>query len=83
MSWAEFLIRQAGFERQRKFELFKIREIAWASTIGPHLNPKKLPKTKEQFMPLEPKKPISDTVRERMKQAIEQYKKDVENANKR
>lgn len=78
MTWNEFIIRQFAFERMRKFELFKVREIAWASTIAPHLNPKRLPKTKEQFMPLETKDTsVSDKMKERMRKAIEQYKRDL------
>tara|TARA_R110000803_G_scaffold63443_1_gene124108 strand:- start:6531 stop:6788 length:258 start_codon:yes stop_codon:yes gene_type:complete len=53
MTWAEFRIRSYAYQRMQKTEWFKIRELAWASTIGPHLDPKKLPKSKEAFIPLD------------------------------
>ena len=53
MTWAEFRIRSYAYQRMQKTEMYKLRELAWASTIGPHLDPKKLPKSKEAFMPLE------------------------------
>ncbi len=74
MSWAEFRIRQYGYNRKQKQEWFKIREIASASIIGPHLDPKKLP-SKQLYMPLD-KKGVTDKMAVRMKEAIDKYKEE-------
>jgi len=78
MTWSEFMIRLHAFKRQERNEWYKIRELAWNSLIGSHVNPKKLPKTKESFMPLNLKRKveISNLMKERIKQAQEQYIKD-------
>lgn len=75
MSWAEFRIRQYGYNRRQKDEWFKIREIAYASYIAPSVDLKKIP-SKEQFMPLEGKKGVSDKIKERMKEAVNKYKEE-------
>ena len=72
MSWAEFRIRQFAYNRRQKEELFRVREIAYASLVGPHLQ--KVP-TKEQYMPLEGKKSVTETMKERMRKAVLEYKK--------
>ena len=67
-----------------KNEWYKVREIAYSALIGSHLDPKKLPKTKEKFMPLDGKKGLTDKQVAAIKAAQEQYKKDLEkNGNKR
>lgn len=53
MTWAEFCIRQHAYHRIEKAEWYKVREIAYASLIGSHMNPKKLPKSKDKFIPLD------------------------------
>ena len=55
--------------------MYKLRELAWASTIGPHLDPKKLPKSKESFMPLEleKKKQRESAIAARFREAREKY----------
>jgi len=80
MSWAEYLIRLYSFNRQRKQRLLEVREIAYASIVGPHQNPKKIP-SKEKFMPLEDRKHNEPTelMKERMSKAIEEYHNNVKN----
>lgn len=75
MSWAEFRIREFAYNRKQEKDWFKIRELAYASIIGPHLDPKKIP-SKKQFMPLGEKPGISEKMKERMLQAIDKYKKE-------
>jgi hypothetical protein len=53
MTWAEFLIRQHAYHRIEKNEWYKVREIAYSSLIGSHIDPKKLPKSKDKFIPLD------------------------------
>lgn len=77
MTWAEFCIRLFAYKRIDKNNWFKLRELMWVSLIGSHINPKKLPRSKERFMPLEPKKEIhiTDDMRQRMYQATIEYNK--------
>ena len=51
MTWAEFCIRQYAYRRMDKHSWYKVREIAYSAMIGSHIDPKKLPKTKEKFIP--------------------------------
>ena len=67
MTWAEFLIRQHAYHRIEKNEWYKIREMAFASLIGSHIDPKKLPKSKEKFIPLDNS---SDLAIEKMRETI-------------
>jgi len=74
MTWAEFQIRAFAYNRtsQHKEELY--REVAWSALIGTHLNPKKLPKTKDIFWKIGNKKSVvNDGMKEAMKAAQEEY----------
>lgn len=76
MTWAEFQIRLFAYNRMQKNEWFKIREIAWASLVGSHQDPKKLPKSKEAFMPLngnKPKQGVSEAQKEAFRKAMQEY----------
>ena len=73
MTWAEFRIRQFAYNRKQKRDWFKIREVAFASIIGPHLDPKKLP-SKERFMPLSDKSEVNEAMKERMMKVVKIYK---------
>jgi hypothetical protein len=77
MTWAEFQIRAFGFNRCENVKDLRAREIAWASLIGFHSNPKKLPKTKERFWSIGKKKSnIDDKMREAIRKAQEDYFKE-------
>lgn len=76
MTWAEFRIRLNAYNRIQMKEWYKIREVAWASIIAPHVNPKELPKTKELFMPIGDKKDISDKIFDKIRKAQQQYQID-------
>jgi hypothetical protein len=73
MTWAEFQIRAFGYNRMKEKEEVLAREIAWNSLIGSHYNPKKLPKSKDQFWKIGNKKNVSS---ERMQAAIKQAQED-------
>lgn len=84
MSWAEYLIRLHAFQRSEKRSLYKVREISWAATLGPHLNPKKLPKSKEKFWPLDSgskNTDVTELMRDRIKKAKDEYLKLKSNGN--
>lgn len=81
MSWAEFQIRAYAYNRMQEREDLRFREVAWASLIGAHVNPKKLPKTKQSFWQIGiNKSSLTEGMKVRMKQAQEQYYKDVKEA---
>lgn len=77
MSFAEFQIRLFAYKRVQEREWEKVRFIGWCSTIGSHLNPKKLPKSLNQFLPLGLDKKqsfsVSDLQKERFLEATKEY----------
>ena len=76
MTWAEFLIRQHAYHRIEKNEWYKIREMAYASLIGSHIDPKKLPKSKEKFIPLDSSNDLEvDKMRQTILKAQQDYNK--------
>lgn len=84
MTWAEFRIRQFAYRRIEKSEWYKVREIAYNALIAPSYDPKKLPKTREKFMPLEADENsvLSDKQTEAIKNAQAQYLIDLQKAKK-
>ena len=79
MTWAEFLIRQHAYHRIEKNEWYKVREMAYASLIGSHVDPKKLPKSKDKFIPLDNdvnnSNGISEAARKAILKAQQEYNK--------
>ena len=77
MTWSEFCIRQHAFYRIEKNEWYKVREMAYASLIGSHIDPKKLPKSKDKFIPLDSVnnnvQGVSDVARKAILEAQQQY----------
>jgi hypothetical protein len=75
MTYAEFCIRLYAYQRIERLDWFKVREIAWSSLIGSHMNPKKLPRSKEQFIPLKPRagEKRQEKIAARIKQARAEY----------
>jgi hypothetical protein len=80
MTWAEFCIRQHAYRRMDKNSWYKVREIAYQSMIGSHLDPKKLPKNQEKYIRLEEEKESDKSIMiEIMRKAREKYLKTVGN----
>ena len=83
MTWAEFCIRQHAYRRMEKQSWYKVREIAYSAMIGSHMDPKKLPKSKELFIPLDGgekrQKQVTDVMRAAMKKAADDYNKNKKN----
>lgn len=75
MSWREFQLRSFGYKRKDRQDWLKVREVAYASLVGSHLDPKKLPKTKEKFLPLgtEQKSRVSDEQKAMFLKAFRKY----------
>ncbi len=80
MTWAEFCIRQYAYRRIDKNDWRKVREIAYSALVGSHLDHKKLPKTQNDFIRLdEVDNSVTDIMKEKIKQAQEQYFKQKDN----
>lgn len=85
MTWAELEIRAYAYRRLRDEldmrEDLRAREIAWASLVGFHSDPKKLPKSKERFWLIGERKSITnDKMKKAIREAQKQYLIDKQNA---
>ena len=83
MTWAEFRIRSFAYNRETKRndtnELLRTREICYQIYVSNWMNPKRKPMSKDKYWSLEEKKVDDakmDRIRQRIKEAQEQYKKD-------
>lgn len=83
MTWAEFRIRQFAYRRMDNYSWIKVREIAYQALVGSHADPKRLPKSKEKFMPLDDRKQKELTERqlEAMRNAQAVYLKEIQKRN--
>jgi hypothetical protein len=79
MTWAEFQLRLFAYKRMELNEYQKLRELMWTCYTAPHLDPKKLSKRKEQFMPLPSDKNNVGGVSDAMKEIfLNEYRKYIE-----
>jgi hypothetical protein len=78
MTMAEFNIRLFSFNRIREREEMLFREVSYYSMIGSHLDPKKIPKSKQKFWSLGYEKKIEkdrlEAMRKAMYNAVNTYK---------
>ena len=82
MPWCEFLIKSYAYNRMQEEKLRHTRLIAYSSQIGSHLDPKKLPRSIDQFMKIgsdnvatnSNKNPIFDDMKELFKKRMQEYK---------
>ena len=82
MPWCEFLIKSYAYSRMQEEKLRHTRLIAYSAQIGSHLDPKKLPRTIDQFMPIGSEKSarksnknvISDDMKELFKKRMQEYR---------
>lgn len=81
MTMAEFNIRLFSFNRQAERQDMLFREVSYYSMIGSHLNPKKLPKTKQQFWALPSEQTMNKERMNRMKEAIIKAREQYNNRN--
>ena len=87
MPWCEFLIKSYAYSRMQEEKLRHTRLIAYSAQIGSHLDPKKLPRTIDQFMPIGSEKSarksnknvISDDMKELFKKRMQEYKNQITN----
>lgn len=77
MPFCEFLIKSYAFNRMQKERLRHTRLIAWSAQIGSHLHPNSVPKSIEQFMPIDEKrtrrKGISDKMKSLAQKRMDEY----------
>ena len=87
MPWCEFLIKSYAYSRMQEEKLRHTRLIAYSAQIGSHLDPKKLPRSIDQFMPIgneknarkSNKNVISDDMKELFKKRMQEYKNQITN----
>jgi len=74
MTWSEFQIRAFAYRRMQENKELLAREISWNSLLAPHIDYKKLPKTKQKFWQIGQKQSsVNDGMKEAMKAAQEEY----------
>lgn len=82
MTWAEFQIRAFAYRRMQEKKELLAREVAWASLIGSHYNPKNLPKSKDKFWRIGVKPKVTNTrMQEAIKAAQDEYFKKKKELN--
>ena len=67
MPFCEFLIKSYAFNRMQKERLRHTRLIAWSAQIGSHLHQNSIPKSIEQFMPIDGERTRRRGMSEKMK----------------
>lgn len=81
MPWCEFLIKSYAYSRMQEEKLRHTRLIAYSAQIGSHLDPKKLPRSIDQFMRIgsennarkSNKNAIFDDMKELFKKRMQEY----------
>ena len=91
MPWCEFLIKSYAYNRMQEEKLRHTRLVAYSAQIGSHLDPKKLPRSIDQFMKIGSenntaknsdnpnKKLIFDDMKELFRKRMSEYKNQVIN----
>ena len=82
MPWCEFLIKSYAYSRMQEEKLRHTRLIAYSAQIGSHLDPKKLPRSIDQFMPIGNEKNARksnkndnfDDIKELFKKRMQEYR---------
>ena len=81
MAWCEYLIKCYAWSRMEKEKWRHTRMIAYEARIGSHLDPKSLPRTIEQYMPIDGKKTASRVPRSEI-EALKREREQILNKNK-
>jgi hypothetical protein len=87
MPWCEFLIKSYAYSRMQEEKLRHTRLIAYSAQIGSHLDPKKLPRSIDQFMRIgseensekSNKNAKFDDMKELFKKRMQEYKNQIIN----
>ena len=80
MTLNEYSLRVEGWKREQTRQLYRDRRTWYNTLIGPHYDPKKLPRTESAYFSIpevDGQKPkAKDIMRERWKNAVEKYNKE-------
>lgn len=87
MPWCEFLIKSYAYNRMQEEKLRHTRLVAYSAQIGSHLDPKKLPRSIDQFMRIGSEKEVEksnksaifDDMKELFKKRMQEYKSQQNN----
>lgn len=83
MAWNEYLLKCYAWERMELEKWRKVRLIAFEARVGSHVDPKTLPRTIEQYMPLDKeKKKATNEAKELLRKEREEYLKRKKNEKK-
>ena len=81
MPFCEFILKSQAYNRMQEERLRHTRRIAFYSMIGSHLDPKKLPKSEDKFMPIGTKVSKSNISEEDRQLFLEEMRKYEESVN--
>jgi len=81
MAWNEYILKCFAWARMERNKWEHTRLIAWESKIGSHLDPKKLPKSIDSYLPLNGKQKrkskVSDEMRALYEEELKKYEERV------
>ena len=77
MTFSEYLLRVEGWHREQKRQLYRDRRTWYNTLIGPHMDPKRLPRTESAYLPIDEEKvsKITPSMKERWDKAVGEYNK--------
>ena len=77
MTWAEFRIRLFAYKRMQKEKHYLVREVCYQIYLSNWMSKKK-PMSKDRYWDIDNKTSVTvtDSIKERIKRAQEQYKKE-------
>ena len=81
MPFGEYQLKAPAYARMQEEKLLHTRRIAFYAAIGSHLDPRKLPKTEDAFMPIGEKKRksrVSDEMRELYNKRMQEYNQAIQ-----
>lgn len=84
MSFREFMLKSYAYNRIQKEKLRHTRFISYFSLVGSHYDPKRLPRSLENFFQIDGDKeiePMSDDMREMFRKEMAIYEEAVARAN--
>lgn len=79
MTLSEYALRVEGYKREQTRQLYRDRRTWYNSLVGPHWDPKKLPRSEQAYLRIpeydDPKQDVKEGLREMWKQSVEKYNK--------
>ena len=78
MPFCEFQLKAIAYRRMNEDAWRRARLVAYSARIGAHLDPKKLPKSEREFMPIGNDIDERARMKEAVKQRMQEYRKNKE-----